>query len=93
MKQPSRKKFQEVLRCLKQVCKNDRLPALLRVRAAELICTVYGVPLPETGSRTKRAVKELVQERAFERDLKNQIEEKRKADAVAAAREFLEQRK
>ncbi len=86
----SRKKFQEALRALKQVCKNDRLPATLRVRAAELILAVYGVPLPESSVRIKRTVRELVQEGGFDREVRNQVNERIRQDAEAEARKFLE---
>lgn len=86
----SRKKFQEALRALKQVCKNDRLPATLRVRAAELILAVYSVPLPESSARIKRTVKELVQEGSFDRQVREQVSEKVRQDAEAEARRFLE---
>jgi hypothetical protein len=87
---PSRKRFQEALRALKQTCKNDRLPATLRVRAAELILAVYGVPLPESSARIKRTVKELVQEGSFDREIREQVNEKVRKDAEAEARRFLE---
>ena len=85
----ARKKFQEALRALKQACKNDRLPFTLRIRAAELICAIYEVPLPESSVRVKRAVREIVAEGQFDRQVREQIQEKRKQDAVASARKFL----
>ena len=89
MRNPSRKKFQEALRALKQACKNDKLSFALRVRAAELILAVYNVPLPDSSVRAKRAVKELVQEGQFDTTLKEQIEQKVRQDAEAQARAFL----
>lgn len=86
----SRKKFQEALRALKQVCKNDRLPATLRVRAAELICCIYSVPMPESSIRVRRAVKELVQEGSFDRQIREQVQEKVRRDAEVEARRFLQ---
>jgi hypothetical protein len=86
----SRKKFQEALRALKQVCKNDKLPATLRVRAAELILAVYGVPLPESSARIKRTVKELVQEGSFDKQMRDQVNERVRQDAEAEARRFLQ---
>ena len=85
----SRKRFQEALKALKQACKNEKLPFALRVRSAELICAIYGVPLPESSVRVKRAVKELVAEGQFDRQVREQVEGKRQEDAVAAARAFL----
>lgn len=90
MGKPSRKKFQEALKALKSVCRNDRLPASLRVRSAELICAIYGIPLSESAVRVKRAVRELVQEGQFDRMLREQVQEKSNADAVQAARAFLQ---
>src|SRR5205823_12004199 len=75
MGKPSRKRFQEALPALKAACKNDRLPFTLRVHAAELILAVYGVPLPDSNLRTKRAVRDLVEENAFERSLRQQVHE------------------
>lgn len=90
MGKPSRKRFQEALRALKQACKNDRLPYTVRIRAAELICAIYGVPLPEFSVRTRRTVKELVQEGQFDREVKDQVQEKIKQDAEANAKRFLQ---
>jgi len=89
MGRPSRKRFQEALRALKAACKHDGLPFTLRIRAAELICAIYGVPLPESSIRIKRTVKELVKEGEFDRQLREHVREKSKQDAVAAARAFL----
>ena len=90
MGKPSRKKFQEALHALKAACRNDKLPFTLRVRAAELICCIYGVPLPESSYGVKRAVKELVAEGQFDRGIREQVQEKTKQDAVASARKYLE---
>ena len=90
MGKPSRKRFQEALRALKAACKNDRLPFTLRVHAAELILAVYGVPLPDSNLRTKRAVRDLVEENAFERSLRQQVHERVLQDAESQARAFLE---
>lgn len=85
----SRKRFQEALRALKQACKNDRLPFTLRVHAAELICSIYGVPVPQAG-RIKRTVKELVEEGSFDRQVREQVNRQVQADAEREAREFLQ---
>ena len=90
MGKPSRKKFQEALRALKAACKNEHLPFSLRVRAAELILAVYGVPLPESSARVKRTVRELVTEGAFDRQVQEQVQEKIRNDAEAEARRFLQ---
>lgn len=89
MGKPSRKRFQEALRALKQACKNDRLAYSLRIRAAELICAIYGVPLPESTVRIKRAVKELVADGQFDRQVREQVQERQKQDALASARKYL----
>jgi hypothetical protein len=80
----ARKKYQEALKALKQACKNERLPFALRIRAAELICGIYGVPLPESTARTRRTVRELVSENAFDKHTRNQVREKARQDAEAA---------
>jgi hypothetical protein len=85
----SRKKFQEALKALKAACKNDRLPFTLRVRAAELVLCAYNVPLPGSTYRAKRAVKELVEEGSFDRQVQEQVQEKVRQDAEAQARAFL----
>jgi uncharacterized protein (DUF2236 family) len=90
MGKPSRKRFQEALKALKQVCKNDRLPATLRVRSAELICAIYEIPLPESAARIRRTVRELVTEGAFDRQVREQVQEKVRQDAEAEARRFLQ---
>jgi hypothetical protein len=89
MPKVSRKKFQEALRALKAACRNDKLTFALRVRAAELILAIYGVPLPESAARVKRTVKELVQEGSFDREVREQVNEKTRQDAEAQARAFL----
>ncbi len=89
MPKVSRKKYQECLRLLKSACKNEKLPWTLRLRAAELILAIYGVPLWEGSYRTKRAVKELVEESRFDSEVKAQVEEKVRQDAEAQARAFL----
>jgi uncharacterized protein (DUF2236 family) len=86
----SRKKFQEALRALKAACKNERLPFALRIRAAELICAIYSVPLPESSARVKRTVRELVTEGSFDRQVREQVNERVRHDAEAEARRFLE---
>lgn len=89
MGKPSRKKFQEALRVLKQACRNDKLPFTLRIRAAELICCIYGVRLPESTHRTKRTVRKLVTEGQFDRGVRKQVQENSQQEAIAAARAFL----
>lgn len=89
MPKVSRKKFQEALRALKAACRNDKLSFPLRVRAAELILAVYNVPLPESSARIKRTVKELVQEGSFDKEVREQVNEKTRQDAEAQARAFL----
>jgi hypothetical protein len=73
----SRKKYQEALRVLKSVCRDAKLPMTQRLRAAELILLVYGVPVPEggygTAKRNKQVIKTLVEERSFEKRVQQQI--------------------
>ena len=90
MGKPSRKKFQEALKALKAACKSDKIPFSLRIRAAELLCAIYGVPLPESSVRVKRAIKEIVAEGQFDRQIKEQIQQEKSAQAVASAKAFLE---
>jgi hypothetical protein len=90
MRRPPRKRFQEALKALKAACKNERLPFTLRIRAAELILAAYDVPLPESSTRIKRAVKELVQEGSFDRQMREQVNERVRQDAEAEARRFLQ---
>ncbi len=77
----SRKRFQEALRMLKQACKNERLPFTQRIRAAELLMAIYGIPLPESNARTRRTVKELVAENAIDRQIRQQARQKEKHNA------------
>lgn len=78
------------MRCLKQACKNERLSFTLRIRAAELICLIYGLPPLESSARIKRTVKELVQEGTLDRQIREQVADKVRQDAEAQARRFLE---
>jgi HD superfamily phosphodiesterase len=91
--QVSRKKYQEALRCLKDACKNDKLPWAQRLRAAELICAIYGTVELEDSKRDRRAVKELVTERAFEKQLNEEVRsnilEKTAKQAEEDAKAFL----
>jgi hypothetical protein len=89
MAKVSRKKYQEALRALKAACRNDKLSFPLRIRAAELILAIYEVPLPESSARIKRGVKELVQEGAFDKEVRNQVRDRVAQDAEQAARAFL----
>lgn len=95
----SRKRYQEALRACKEIAKNSRLPANQRLRAAELIYLLYGGELPGGNSkRDKRTVKDLVQERSLEKQIRStvdeqakpQTEEQAEEDKVSAAlKEFL----
>jgi hypothetical protein len=89
----SRKKFQEALRALKDACRNPKLTFALRVRAAELICVIYGLPPLESSARVKRTVKELVEEGSFDKEVRQQVQDKVRQDAEAQARAFLAARK
>jgi hypothetical protein len=71
----SRRKYAEVLKCLKAAIKNEKLSWVQRLRAVELLMCVYGVSLPENDPRIRRSVKTMVEERAGERVLNNQIKE------------------
>jgi len=60
-----------------------------------LICAIYGVsPLPEIGAnRTRKVIKDLVEEHEFERRVRADLEERTRqrviSEAEAAARAFL----
>ena len=69
----SRRKYAEALRCLKNAIKNDKLPWTIRIRCVELLLSIYNVPVPDGGRRERRAVRELVEERAGERSINEQI--------------------
>ena len=86
----SRKKYQEALRCLKQACRNDKLSFALRIRAAELICLIYGLPPLESSARVKRTIRELVTEGTLDRQIREQVADRVRKDAEAEARRFLE---
>jgi stage III sporulation protein SpoIIIAA len=87
MGQVSRKKFQEALKALKSVCRNDKLPATLRVRGAELIMAIYGVELPNTSPRDRKTVKQLVEERQFEKTIQANVRAKVLEQTVRDAEE------
>lgn len=70
----SRKKYQEALKVLKAACKNESLSWTQRIRAAELILCAYGeVDLPWSSKRDRRTVKELTEERAWEKKALEEI--------------------
>jgi len=75
----SRKRYQEALKACKQICKNEKLPAVTRLRSAELIYLLYGGELPGGNSkRDKRTIKDLVQERSVEKQIRTAVDEQTK---------------
>ena len=94
MKIPSRKRYQEALRACKQVARNDKQSALVRLRAAEIICIIYGLELPGAGVRKKdkRYINELLTERRFEKQLKQQVQDGTAQDAGEAENTEQQQR-
>lgn len=86
----SRKRFQEALRVLKTICKDARTPLPLKLRAVELLMTIYGLELPDSSYKVKRAAKDLVAESRFDRALRKQLDQSTRADAIQAARAFLD---
>jgi hypothetical protein len=63
----SRKKYAAALRFLKAALSNERLPFAQRLRCVELLLAIYGDLDAQPGKRDRRAVKELIEERAIER--------------------------
>ncbi len=86
----ARRKYQEALKALKAACRNDKLSLTLRIRAAELICLIYGLPPLESTARVKRTVRELVQESTLDKQIRDQVNERVRRDAEAEARRFLD---
>lgn len=75
----SRKRFQECLRATKEIAKNSRLPATVRLRAVELTYLLYGGELPGgPNKRDKRSIKDLVQERSLEKQIRTTVDEQTK---------------
>ncbi len=88
MVQYSRKRFQEALFACKQICRNDRLPALTRLRSAELIFLLYGGELPAgLNKRDKRSIKDLVQERSLEKQIRTAVDEQTTPKTAEQAQE------
>jgi hypothetical protein len=84
----SRKRFQEALRACKEIAKNSRLPVSQRLRAAELIYLLYGGELPGGNTkRDKRTIKDLVQERSVEKQIRSAIDEQTKPQTAEQAEE------
>jgi hypothetical protein len=72
----SRRKWQEAIRCLKDAIKTEtKLPWIQKLRAVELLMTIYGLSIPEGGRREKRAVRQMVEERSGERTVNEQIKQ------------------
>jgi hypothetical protein len=85
----SRKRYQEALRACKEIAKNSRLPASQRLRAAELIYLLYGGELLPGGNskRDKRTIKDLVQERSVEKQIRSVVNEQTKPQTEEQAEE------
>jgi len=82
----SRKRFQEAIRACKQICKNEKLPAVTRLRSAELIYLLYGGELPGGNTkRDKRSIKDLVQERSLEKQVRTTVDEQTQPQTEAEA--------
>jgi hypothetical protein len=71
----SRRKYAEALRCLKLICKVSSHPVAIRLRAAEMILQIYGLE-PPTTKRDKMAIRDLVQQHTFEKQLTAQVDDK-----------------
>jgi hypothetical protein len=82
----SRKRFQEALKACKQICKNEKLPAVTRLRSAELIYLLYGGELAGGNSkRDRRSIKDLVTERGLEKQIRATVDEQTKPQTEAEA--------
>jgi hypothetical protein len=72
---PSRRRYAEAIRSLKSILKRDKQPAVIHLRACELLFLAYGMTLPGgLDKRDKRAITELVTESNMERALNRQID-------------------
>jgi hypothetical protein len=91
----SRRKYAESVRYLKSAIANDGLSFAFRRRCVELLLVIYGLPVPETGGREKRAVKELVTERAIDktlhREIREQVAEKVRGEAEQQAKDEIDE--
>jgi hypothetical protein len=71
----SKRKYAEALRCLKLICKVSSHPVAIRLRAAEMILQIYGLE-PPTTKRDKMAIRDLVQQHTFEKQLTAQVDDR-----------------
>ena len=77
---PSRKRFQEALRCLKTAISLDTLPWSSRLRACELLLACYEVapvaPIPPMTGHQRKVVRDLVQDAAFDGQVRKAVRAK-----------------
>ena len=91
----SRRKYGESVRYLKSAIAHEGLSHVFRRRCVELLLVIYGLPVSETGGREKRAVKELVTERAIDktlqREVREQVAEKVRVEAEQQAKDEIDE--
>ena len=86
----SRKKYGACLKMLKAAVANEKLSWVQRMRAAEIICSIYNVDIGElSNKRDVKLIRELVEESAFDREIKDQLQQQSRQQAIEAARQFL----
>ncbi len=90
LKRVSRKRYGEALRCLKEACASPKLSMTKRLRAAELLCLIYGLETGVANGRDRRSVKRLLVEDSFERTLRTRVREGVLSQTMREAKEEAE---
>ena len=75
----SRRRFQEAVKCLKQVISNPKNTVAIRVRCCELLMLIFGLSAPET-RRDRESVRDLVMQHSFEKQLHSELDRKREME-------------
>jgi hypothetical protein len=93
-KRISRRKFGVAVKMLKQAIATPTLSWQTRLRAVELLMSLYDVPLPDSSRRDRKSVRQLVTERAGERSLhqhiKDEVAEQVRAEAEQQAQDDID---
>src|ERR1700733_4764314 len=71
----SRRKWQETVKCLRQVIGSEKQTVAVRLRAVELYMVLNGLELPDSSKRAVKTVRTMVEERAGERSIHASIRE------------------
>jgi hypothetical protein len=74
-REPSRRKWQEAVKALKQILSNTNNTVANRLRAIELLCCVMGISAPET-KRDRMVIRDLVQTHQMERSVIKAVDAK-----------------